>query len=142
MTDIAALVAALDLDEKAALTAGADNWSTFAVPRLGIPGIVLTDGPVGARGATADHESLTTSVAILSGTALGATFDPDLVAEMSAIVARQALDKGARVLLAPTVNLHRHPLWGRNFEAFSEDPVLSAKLQLVQQEPVEVDALL
>lgn len=128
MTDIAALVAALDLDEKAALTAGADNWSTFAVPRLGIPGIVLTDGPVGARGATADHESLTTSVAILSGTALGATFDPDLVAEMSAIVARQALDKGARVLLAPTVNLHRHPLWGRNFEAFSEDPVLSAKL--------------
>ena len=128
MTDIDALVAALDLDEKAALTAGADNWSTFAVPRLGIPGLVLTDGPVGARGATADHESVTTSVAIPSGTALGASFDPDLVAQMSAIVARQAVDKGARVLLAPTVNLHRHPLWGRNFEGFSEDPLLTAKL--------------
>ena len=50
------------------------------------------------------------------------------MAEASAAVARQARDKGARVLLAPTVNLHRHPLWGRNFEAFSEDPLLTAKL--------------
>ncbi len=126
--DVAILASAMTLDEKAALTAGADNWSTFAVPRLGVPGLVLTDGPVGARGATADHERLTTSVAIPSGTALGASFDPMLVARLSAIVARQALEKGARVLLAPTVNLHRHPLWGRNFEAFSEDPLLSAKL--------------
>ncbi len=65
--DVAILASAMTLDEKAALTAGADNWSTFAVPRLGVPGLVLTDGPVGARGATADHESLTTSVASRAG---------------------------------------------------------------------------
>ncbi|MHB1598903.1 MAG: beta-glucosidase [Acidimicrobiales bacterium] len=135
--DVATLVAAMTLDEKAALTAGADNWSTFGVPRLGVPGVVLSDGPVGARGATVDHESATTSIAIPSGTALGASFDPALVARLSAIVARQALDKGARVLLAPTVNLHRHPLWGRNFEGFSEDPLLSAKLAVAYIQGVQ-----
>ncbi|MDA8297102.1 MAG: glycoside hydrolase family 3 C-terminal domain-containing protein [Actinomycetota bacterium] len=125
---IDALVAALSLEEKAGLTAGVDNWSTMPVPRLGIPAVYLSDGPVGARGHTVDHESATTSVCVISPTAMGASFDPELTARMSAIVARQAREKGARVLLAPTVNLHRHPLWGRNFEAFSEDPVLTGKL--------------
>lgn len=123
-----ALLAALTLEEKAALTAGADNWSTVPIPRLGIPAVILSDGPAGARGATIDHEPATPSVTIPSGTALGATFDPEIVRDASALVARQAAEKGAGVLLAPTVNLHRHPLWGRNFEAFSEDPLLSAKL--------------
>ena len=126
--DIRSLVASLTLDEKASLTAGVDRWHTAAIPRLGIPSVKLTDGPNGARGETEDHLSVTPSLCIPTGTALGATWDPELVAEAAAAVARQALDKGARVLLAPTVNLHRHPLWGRNFEAFSEDPVLTARL--------------
>src|ERR1700677_4133622 len=126
--DIRALAAKLDLEEKAALTTGLDMWRTVPVPRLGIPAVIFSDGPAGARGNTMDHETLTPSVCVPSGTALGATWDPSLVARASAIVARQALEKGARVLLAPTVNLHRHPLWGRNFEAFSEDPVLTGKL--------------
>jgi beta-glucosidase len=123
-----ALVSQLTLDEKAALTAGIDLWHTAAIPRLGIKSVKLTDGPVGARGATVDHESVSPSCCMPSPTALGATFDPDLVGEVAEAVAHQARDKGARVLLAPTVNLHRHPLWGRNFEAFSEDPVLSGVL--------------
>lgn len=125
----AALVGRLTLDEKAALTAGVDSWHTAAIPRLGIPALRLSDGPSGARGDTSPQGvPRTPSICIPSGTALGATWDPDLVAEAAAAVARQALEKGARVLLAPTVNLHRHPLWGRNFEAFSEDPVLTARL--------------
>ena len=134
---IDALVAALDLEEKAGLTAGVDNWSTMPVPRLGIPAVYLSDGPVGARGHTVDHESATTSVCTISPTAMGASFDPELVRKVSAIVARQARDKGARILLAPTVNLHRHPLWGRNFEAFSEDPVLTGKLAVAYIEGVQ-----
>jgi beta-glucosidase len=118
----------MTLDEKASLTAGIDLWHTAAVPRLAIPSVKLTDGPNGARGGTTGFLSVTPSLCIPSATALGATWDPALVAEASAAVARQARDKGARVLLAPTVNLHRHPLWGRNFEAFSEDPLLTAKL--------------
>lgn len=135
--DIDALVAAMTLDEKAALTAGVDTWHTAAVPRLGIPAIKLTDGPNGARGKTADHLSVTPSVCIPCATALGATWDPDLVRRASAMVARQAREKGARVLLAPTVNLHRHPLWGRNFEAFSEDPLLTSKLACAYIEGVQ-----
>ena len=118
----------MTLDEKASLTAGVDFWHTAAIPRLGIPAVTLSDGPNGARGDTAGFLPVTPSVCIPSATALGATWDPDLVAQASAAVARQARDKGARVLLAPTVNLHRHPLWGRNFEAFSEDPILTARL--------------
>ena len=126
--DIAALTGALTLEEKAALTVGVDNWRTASFPRLGIPSVRTTDGPNGARGDTRNHSSITPSVCIPSATSLGATWDPAVVERASAIVARQAREKGCRVLLAPTVNLHRHPLWGRNFECFSEDPVLTGKL--------------
>ncbi len=126
--DIAALTGALTVEEKAAMTAGIDTWRTAACARLGIPSVRTTDGPNGARGDTRDHTSVTPSVCIPSATALGATWDPDVVRQASAIVARQAREKGARILLAPTVNLHRHPLSGRNFECFAEDPVLTGKL--------------
>ncbi|MGO9877869.1 MAG: beta-glucosidase family protein [Acidimicrobiales bacterium] len=126
--DIAALTSALTLEEKAALTVGIDTWRTASFPRLGVPSVKMTDGPNGARGDTRGHASITPSVCIPSATSLGATWDPAVVERASAIVARQAREKGCRILLAPTVNLHRHPLWGRNFECFSEDPVLSAKL--------------
>jgi beta-glucosidase len=119
----------MTVDEKAALTAGVDTWRTAAVERLGIPQVKMTDGPNGARGATgADRMSVSPSLCIPSGSALGATWDPEVVGQASAAVARQAREKWARILLAPTVNLHRHPLWGRNFECFSEDPFLSGKL--------------
>ena len=126
--DIQVLVSGITLDEKASLTVGVDLWHTAAIPRLGIPSVKFTDGPNGARGATANFLAVSSSVCIPCATALGATWDPDLVEQAAAAVARQARDKGARVLLAPTVNLHRHPLWGRNFEAFSEDPILTARL--------------
>ncbi len=131
MTDasarIAKLVAELTLDEKAALTAGVDLWTTAAVPRLGIPALRLTDGPNGARG-TVMGPAGPTATCLPSGTALGATWSTDTVAAVGAVIGAEARAKGARVLLAPTVNIHRSPLAGRNFECYSEDPVLTGRL--------------
>jgi beta-glucosidase len=122
------LVAALTLDEKASLTAGADFWSTVAVPRAGIPAVRVTDGPNGARGPSLPGESGHTSLCVPCGAALGATWDPALVERVGVALGEEARTKACRVLLAPTVNLHRSPLYGRHFECYSEDPLLSGRL--------------
>ncbi|HXZ84175.1 MAG TPA: glycoside hydrolase family 3 C-terminal domain-containing protein [Myxococcota bacterium] len=124
--DIRATVAALSLDEKAALTAGADLWHTVAIPRLGIPALVLSDGPSGARGVHMGEGP--TSALFPCGTALAATWSPELAFAVGAAIAEDARTKGANVLLGPTMNLHRSPLAGRNFECHSEDPLLSARI--------------
>ncbi|MHB8340628.1 MAG: beta-glucosidase family protein [Mycobacteriales bacterium] len=115
----------LSIATLAGLTGGQDNWRTTAVAAADIPALKFTDGPIGARG---DLSSATTSTAFPCGSALGATWDPGLAAELGAALAEEARSKGARVLLAPTVNLVRHPLAGRNFECLSEDPELTALL--------------
>ncbi|MGK2928098.1 MAG: beta-glucosidase family protein [Acidimicrobiales bacterium] len=115
----------LDLDERATLTAGSDNWRIAGVPRLGIGDLKTTDGPTGARG---DLTTGARAVCFPVGSAIGATWDVDLVAEVAAVLAEEARSKGAQVLLGPTVNIHRHPLAGRNFECYSEDPELTARL--------------
>jgi beta-glucosidase len=130
--DLPALVAQLDTDEKSTLLAGADLFSTAAVERLGIPSVRLTDGANGARGpvlpGASDEGEPSTSTCVPCGAALGATWDPALVERIGALVGRQALTKTCRILLAPTVNLHRSPLGGRNFESYSEDPLLAGRL--------------
>jgi beta-glucosidase len=127
VTDIMRLVDQLTLDEKAALTAGEDLWSTPAIPRLGIPKVWLSDGPNGARGSIMGSAG-PTAVCVPCGSALGSTWNTDLVEEVGALLGRQARTKSARILLAPTVNLHRSPLAGRNFECYSEDPLLAGTL--------------
>jgi beta-glucosidase len=122
------LLAALTLDEKAGLTAGADMWSTVAVERLGIPGVVVTDGPNGARGPTIPGAVEHTSACVPCGSALGATWSPEVVRRVGELLGDEARTKTARVLLAPTVNIHRSPLGGRNFECYSEDPLLSGRI--------------
>jgi beta-glucosidase len=119
VADVDALVAGLTLAEKAALTAGKDMFSTMAVERAGIPKVRLTDGPSGARGAAIPGLGGPASTCIPCGSAIGATWDPDLAERLGAVVGREALDRGCRGLLAPTVNLHRSPLAGRNFECYS-----------------------
>ena len=125
--DLDALIASLTLDEKAALTAGADNWATAAVERAGIPGVRMTDGPNGARGSSVLGAGEATAVCIPCGSALGATWNPGLIERLGALLGEEALTKGCRILLAPTLNLHRSPLAGRNFECFSEDPLLAGR---------------
>ncbi|HEX5265993.1 MAG TPA: glycoside hydrolase family 3 C-terminal domain-containing protein [Acidimicrobiales bacterium] len=127
MADIDKLVAEMTPEEKASLTAGRDMWSTNGVPRLGIPPVRVTDGPNGARG-TAMGSAGPRSVCVPCGSALGATWDPDLLGRIGELLGREARRKSARVLLAPTVNIHRSPLAGRNFECYSEDPHLSGRL--------------
>ena len=124
----AELLAQLTLDEKASLTAGADEWSTVAVPRLGIPSIRVTDGPNGARGPTLSTATGGSTLCVPCGTALAASWDPALVRRIGAALGAETRAKGALMLLAPTVNLHRAPLAGRNFECYSEDPLLTGSI--------------
>ena len=125
--DVGALVASLTLDEKAVLTAGRDSWSTAPVQRAGIPAVRVTDGPNGARGSSLFGAGEQTAVCIPCGSALGATFDPALIERLGALLGEEARTKACRILLAPTLNLHRSPLAGRNFECYSEDPLLAGR---------------
>ncbi len=128
MADVEALLGALTLEEKAELTAGGDMFATAAIERVGIPRVNVTDGPNGARGQAYPGIAGAPSTCIPCGSALGATWDPELVERLGALLGKEALDRGCRGLLAPTVNLHRSPLAGRNFECYSEDPLLSGRL--------------
>ncbi len=120
------LLAELTLEEKAALVSGADMWRTPPVPRLGIPQVRVTDGPVGARGGGYGGEA--TAALFPCGNALGATWNPELVERIGEALGEEARSKGCQVLLGPTINLHRHPLGGRHFECYAEDPRLTAEI--------------
>ncbi len=119
-------VAALPVEAKVRLLTGADSWRTFGAPALGLRPIVMSDGPAGIRGITKDDRNPSASVPCPS--ALGATWDRELVRELAAALGAEARGKGIDIVLAPTMNLMRTPLGGRGFECFSEDPVLSAGL--------------
>ncbi|MFD9438742.1 glycoside hydrolase family 3 protein [Streptomyces sp. NPDC060006] len=123
---VEAALAALDLDAKARLLAGQDMWSLPALPEIGLQSLVMSDGPIGVRGVrwTSDDPS----IALPSPTALAATWDPALARRAGRLLAQEARRKGVHVLLAPTVNLHRSPLGGRHFEAYSEDPYLTGRI--------------
>lgn len=108
----------------AALTSGRDMWSTAALP--GIRSIMMADGPMGIASGRVDERD----VAVLTpcGTALGASFDADLVARVGAIVGMEARRLGVDAVLAPNLNLQRSPLCGRAFELYGEDPFLAGHL--------------
>ena len=119
------LIAEMTLDEKVGMCAGSGPWHGTGVERLGIPALKVTDGPNGARG---DGRSGATAACFPVSSALGATWNPALVEEVGRAIGQESKSKGAQVLLGPTVNLHRHPLGGRHFECYSEDPHLTAEL--------------
>ncbi|MEN9935768.1 MAG: hypothetical protein RLZZ387_2347 [Chloroflexota bacterium] len=121
------LLDSMTLEEQVSILAGASFWTTVPVERVGVPAIKVSDGPNGARGGG----SLVGGVPAACfpvGIALGATWDTALLEQVGNALAEEAQSKGARVLLAPTVNIHRSTLNGRNFECYAEDPHLSAKL--------------
>jgi beta-glucosidase len=126
--DVDGLVEEMTLDEKASLTAGEDLWSTVAVERVGVPKVRVTDGPNGARGPSIPGSATATAACVPCGAALGATWDVALVRRIGEMLGEEARSKACRVLLAPTVNIHRSPLAGRNFECYSEDPLLAGRL--------------
>lgn len=122
------LLSTLDLDRKVRLLTGADAWGLPEEPAIGLGRLVMVDGPVGARGTHYDER--TPSAHTPSPTALAATWDTALIRRIGLLLAAETRAKGAQVLLAPTLNLHRSPLGGRHFECFSEDPLLVSAIGL------------
>ena len=123
---IAEALAALSLEEKVQLLTGRDFWTTWPIEKIGLRRILVSDGPSGVRGETWDERD--PSLNLPSATAVASSWDPDIARRYGAAAAVEARRKGVDVVLGPTINLHRSPLGGRHFEAFSEDPVLTADL--------------
>lgn len=131
MTDTSA--SDLTLEEKASLTSGADFWTTKAIDRVGLPSIMMTDGPHGLRkqsGGT-DHLGLSSSVPATCfppAVGIGSSFDPELIERVGAAIGVEAAIEDVAIVLGPGINIKRSPLCGRNFEYFSEDPIVSGTL--------------
>jgi beta-glucosidase len=117
------LVSRLTLQEKVRLMAGAASFTLEGVERLGVPPVRVTDGPTGVRSNEGEAATV-----FPVGVAMAATWNPDLVREVAAAIGREALALDNRVVLAPTINIVRTPVWGRNFETYSEDPYLAGVL--------------
>jgi beta-glucosidase len=134
------LLAKMTLEEQVSLLAGEDFWTTVAIPRLKIPKIKVTDGPNGARGAGSLVGGVK-SACFPCAISIGSSFDPSLARAIGKALAEEARSKSARVLLAPTVNLHRSGLNGRNFECYSEDPHLTSELAVGYIEGVQGEGI-
>lgn len=127
------LVDEMTIDEKIAMLSGANFWNTKAVERLGIPSMMLTDGPHGLRkqGGKADHLGLNSSIPATcfpTAATLANSWDVKLAEEMGSLLGTEAVKEEISVLLGPGLNIKRNPLCGRNFEYFSEDPLLSGRM--------------
>lgn len=123
------LVRAMTLKEKVSLLSGLDDWRTVPIDRLGIPSITMTDGPHGVR-ANFEHTARArdVSTAFPSGVSMAATWNEDLIRRVGSALAEETRALGCHVLLGPCVNIVRHPLAGRNFETYSEDPFLAGRI--------------
>jgi beta-glucosidase len=120
------LLKQMTLEEKVSMLAGSDAWHTQSVERLGIPAIKVTDGPHGARGAIARGGP--SSACFPVGTAMASTWNTELIGRVGAALGEETRAKSAHILLGPTVNIHRSPLAGRNFECYSEDSHLTSRI--------------
>ncbi|KAF2494799.1 glycoside hydrolase [Lophium mytilinum] len=126
--DIRDLLRRLTLEEKVSLLAGADWWRTVRIEREGVfvPQVKTSDGPNGARGES--YVSGVRAACFPSSSNLGSTFDTELLFRIGQELAEETKSKSADVLLAPTINVVRSPLGGRNYETYGEDPFLLGKL--------------
>lgn len=123
----------LTLEERAQLLAGESHWKTYDAPGAGIPSLFLSDGPHGLRKQESAQDCMgiaesRPATCFPTASALACSFDPELVERVGAAIGEEARRQGVDVVLGPGVNIKRHPLCGRNFEYFSEDPVVSGEL--------------
>ena len=133
---VADLLSRMTLEEKATMLSGAGWMESAAIPRLGIPAIKMADGPLGVR-SWAGSSAITSlagaplkvfSTSFPSGVAMAATWDTVLVQREGQAIAQEVKALGRDMILGPTVNINRVPLWGRNFEGYGEDPYLASRL--------------
>jgi beta-glucosidase len=124
--DFTSAVAKLSLAEKVKVLTGEDFWTTWELPPINLRKMVVSDGPSGVRGELWDERS--PSLSLPSATAMASTWDRDVMHFAGEVMAFEARRKNVDVVLGPTINLHRSPLGGRHFEAYSEDSILSGAL--------------
>jgi len=131
--DLKKLISQMTLEEKASLCSGKDFWHTKGIERLGIPSIMMTDGPHGLRkqAAEADHLGLNKSVpstCFPSAAGLASTWNKELINKVGVALGEECQAENVSIILGPGANTKRSPLCGRNFEYFSEDPYLSSQM--------------
>ncbi len=126
------LISEMTIEEKIALCSGRDDWSTFPVERLNIPWIWVSDGPHGLRRAPATNKpgygDQLPATCFPTASALAATWDTELISKVGRAIGEECQAQDVNVLLGPGVNIKRSVLGGRNFEYFSEDPVLAGEM--------------
>lgn len=132
-TDITKLISQMTLEEKASLCSGLDNWRTKGIERLGIPSVTMTDGPHGVRKKNANIEkggiyASIPATCFPSAAGLACSWDRNLTREVGVALGEEFQTAGVNIMLGPGANIKRSPLCGRNFEYFSEDPLLSAEM--------------
>ena len=126
------LINKMTLEEKVGLCSGKDGWYLKGVDRLGIPEIMLTDGPHGLRKHNPEGkfklENSIPATCFPTAVTTACSWDPELIYEMGVALGEECLQERVSVLLGPGVNMKRSPLCGRNFEYFSEDPLLAGEM--------------
>jgi beta-glucosidase len=129
--DIQAIISKMTLEEKAALCTGASAWTTTPIERLGVPEMIVSDGPHGVRRVPDIHamanESLP-STCFPTASCTASTWNVDLIRKMGEAIAEECIALNVDVVLGPGANMKRSPLGGRNFEYFSEDPYLAGEM--------------
>ncbi len=126
---ISELIAQMTLSEKVSLLSGKDAWRTMPIPRLGIPSITMTDGPHGVRASYPDAgRKAGPTTCFPTGVSMAATWNTELIEKVGMALAEETRAMDCDILLGPCVNIVRHPLAGRNFESYSEDPYLNGKI--------------
>jgi beta-glucosidase len=142
------LLGRMTLQEKIAMLAGADWMQTVANERLGIPSLKMADGPLGIRSwakpsfhAMSDDKNVLTT-AFPAGVAMAATWDTELVQSEGQVIGQEMKALGRDMILGPTVNINRTPLWGRNFEGYGEDPYLVSRMAVAYIKGVQGEGVI
>ena len=133
MKDAKAILDRMTLEDKVALCSGASFWETKAFEKYGVPALFMCDGPHGLRRQESDADMLGVNesrpaTCFPTAVSTAASWDPALLAQIGAAIGEEAKAQGVGLVLGPGVNMKRDPLCGRNFEYFSEDPLLAGKL--------------
>jgi beta-glucosidase len=143
------LLARMTTEEKAAMLSGSGWMESAPIDRLGIPAIKMADGPLGVRSwagssavTNAKGSSQVLATSFPSGVAMAATWDTDLVQQEGQAIGQEVKALGRDMILGPTVNINRVPLWGRNFEGYGEDPYLSARLGVAYIKGVQSEGVI
>lgn len=144
------LLERMTLQEKVAMLSGANWMQTVANERLGIPSIKMADGPLGIRswaGPSSETKAEVSSRQVLTtafpaGVAMGATWDTELLQSEGQTIGQEVKALGRDMILGPTVNINRTPLWGRNFEGYGEDPYLTARLAVAYIKGVQGEGVI